>query len=432
MKNVKQGVCSVCLTKSVVKAVMFVPYTHGSRLAKKLREAEVTLEDQTGYRLKIVERAGRRLEDMLHKSDPWEGTLCGRPKCLPCKTKKETGKYQTQSCVKRNAVYETWCVTCAGKEMTGMDEDEDDDGSMSEGVSDVEGERGKGSAVAKYIGETARSTFERGFEHLSDLLNLSHKSHMLRDYVEAHMGEDFSSMKFHMRTLRFTRTAFERQILESVLIQENRGQTLLNSKSEFNRCSIPRITLKMGDSEIPVIDRRAALEMQKEESIMSKIRELRKQAGRKRGNARGNPRRKKMKLDEESLTIDEIQDISGCLQESRRVEDVGVKKRTLGGDEYENERVSPKVRKRQRRMTDFLENKSAEGPQHLLSSVPRTVDGEISGQPDNEEMSERLNTTCVRKVDAVPVDGEMCGLGISVRDVDGEMSEEMSERLNAT
>jgi hypothetical protein len=283
-------------------------------------------------------------------------------------------------------------------------------------VSEVEGERGKGSAVAKYIGETARSTFERGFEHLSDLLNLSHKSHMLRHYVEAHMGEDFSSMKFHMRTLRFTRTAFERQILESVLIQENRGQNLLNSKSEFNRCSIPRITLKMGDSEIPVIDRRAALEMQKEESIMSKIRELRKQAGRKRGNARGNPRRKKMKLDEESLTIDEIQDISGCLQESRRVEDVGVKKRTLGGDEYENERVSPKVRKRQRRMTDFLENKSAECPQ------PRIVDGEMSGHPVNEEMSERLSTTCVRKVDAVPVDGEMSGLGISVRDVDGEIS----------
>ena len=32
---------------SVVKAVMFVPYTHGSRLAKRLREAEMTLEEQT-------------------------------------------------------------------------------------------------------------------------------------------------------------------------------------------------------------------------------------------------------------------------------------------------------------------------------------------------------------------------------------------------
>ena len=51
--------------KGIVKAVLFVPYTHGSRLAKRLREAEMKLEELTGYRLKIVERGGRRLEDML-------------------------------------------------------------------------------------------------------------------------------------------------------------------------------------------------------------------------------------------------------------------------------------------------------------------------------------------------------------------------------
>ena len=45
-----------------VKAVIFVPYTHGSFLAKKLREAEFKLEDLTGYRLKVVERAGTTLE----------------------------------------------------------------------------------------------------------------------------------------------------------------------------------------------------------------------------------------------------------------------------------------------------------------------------------------------------------------------------------
>ena len=41
---------------SAVKALMFVPYIHGSRLAKKLREAVQTMENMTGYRLKIVER----------------------------------------------------------------------------------------------------------------------------------------------------------------------------------------------------------------------------------------------------------------------------------------------------------------------------------------------------------------------------------------
>ena len=52
----------------------------------------------------------------------------------------------------------------------------------------------------------------------------------------------------------------------------------------------------MGNSEIPVIDKRAALEMEKEEGIMAKIRDLRKENGRKRGNQRGNPKRKKRRI----------------------------------------------------------------------------------------------------------------------------------------
>ena len=61
-----------------VKAVMFVPYTVGSELAKRMRQAESSLHDMTGYRIKIVERSGAKLEDILHKSDPWQGQDCGR------------------------------------------------------------------------------------------------------------------------------------------------------------------------------------------------------------------------------------------------------------------------------------------------------------------------------------------------------------------
>jgi hypothetical protein len=153
--------------------------------------------------------------------------------------------------------------------------------------------------MSKYIGETARSTYERGFEHLSDVLNLSLRSHMLRHYVDSHMGEEFDSVKFPMKVIRYKRTSFERQILESVLIHENRCHNLLNSKSEYNRCSIPRITLNMGDSEVPYLNKKAVIEMKKEEAILAKIRDLRKQNKRKRGNARGNPVRKKIKLDED-------------------------------------------------------------------------------------------------------------------------------------
>ena len=44
-----------------IKAVLFCPFTPGSILAKRLREAENSLNDLTGYKLKIVERAGSKL-----------------------------------------------------------------------------------------------------------------------------------------------------------------------------------------------------------------------------------------------------------------------------------------------------------------------------------------------------------------------------------
>ena len=43
-------------------------------------------------------------------------------------------------------------------------------------------------------------------------------------------------MKFGMRVLKFTQSAMERQILESVRIQEERKKHLImNSKAEYSR-----------------------------------------------------------------------------------------------------------------------------------------------------------------------------------------------------
>ena len=77
-------------SRNKIKAVMFVPYTQGSKLAKKLRENEERMEYLTGYRLKIVERAGMKRENILHKSNHWSGENCDRKRCLLCDTKLKT------------------------------------------------------------------------------------------------------------------------------------------------------------------------------------------------------------------------------------------------------------------------------------------------------------------------------------------------------
>ena len=212
----------------------------------------------------------------------------------------------------KNAVYETWCATCEAKSSgdEAVEHGSDSHGSQRE------------ITLFKYIGETARSPYERGQENLSDVLDLSHKSHILKHFVDSHMGEDLESVKFHMKVLRFHKTSFGRQIFESVLIQENRFHNLLNSKSEYNRCAIPRLTLKMGDKEMKITSRQREEEMKKEEDLMAKIRGLRKDRNRKRGNVRGNPVRKKIRLetaDEESLETQMVMVIPNCRERNEKL-----------------------------------------------------------------------------------------------------------------
>ena len=57
--------------KDKTVSVMFVPYTKGGELARRLRLAEEDLMKQTGVKIKIVERTGRRIVDLLFKADPW-------------------------------------------------------------------------------------------------------------------------------------------------------------------------------------------------------------------------------------------------------------------------------------------------------------------------------------------------------------------------
>ena len=215
----------------------------------------------TGYKIKLVERSGRSLTQILTKSNPWGGGDCGRGGCILCQTKAETGKNLTQSCTKRNIVYETWCADCLKK---------------SEDTNGVEG------GTYKYIGESAKSAFERGANHLYDRKNLDLGSHMLKHSVECHEGIDPETVRFHMRVLKYHKSSFERQIDEAVKIQNNRQFNILNSKSEYNRSSIPRLGVKMGHKEYKTrqeFDDEARNDGDK--LTEEKIRQLRKQMGKR-------------------------------------------------------------------------------------------------------------------------------------------------------
>ena len=56
----------------------------------------------------------------------------------------------------------------------------------------------------------------------NDVEQLKTSGHILRHILEIHADEDISRNEFVIRVLRYTRSSFERQILESVLIWGSR------------------------------------------------------------------------------------------------------------------------------------------------------------------------------------------------------------------
>ena len=60
-------------------------------------------------------------------------------------------------------------------------------------------------SLFKYIGETARSTYERGWEHVNDMEQLKLNSHMMKHVIAEHKGEALEDMEFSIRAVQFTR-----------------------------------------------------------------------------------------------------------------------------------------------------------------------------------------------------------------------------------
>ena len=181
-----------------------MPYTPNSELAKELRQVEEVMETMSGMRLKIVEKAGIQLKRILVKTNPWAGWDCQREECLVCQTREETGEGKGKPCYKRNVLYETWCETCRERD---------------EKTAERDGKDPEKIPLYKYIGESSRSSYIRGKNHLDDARLLSAGSHMLKHFLDKHQEEAPEDMVFRMKVLCFKRTAYERQVHESVLTQ---------------------------------------------------------------------------------------------------------------------------------------------------------------------------------------------------------------------
>ena len=99
------------------------------------------------------------------------------------------------------------------------------------------------SGKGLYIGESSRSLYERTKEHHRDKEGREEDSHQVKHWVLDHPDLP-SPPKFKYKVLGSYQDPLTRQLSESVKI-ENSGPEILNSKSEYSRCRVPRLRIDM-------------------------------------------------------------------------------------------------------------------------------------------------------------------------------------------
>ena len=175
-------------------AVIFVPATPQSQL----KDRYVRAIKDAGFKIKVVEQSGITLKRMLQRSDPFKEKNCRNINCLVCST---GGK---GSCRSTGVTYELVCQVCHHK----------------------------------YIGETSRSAYTRGKEHLRALEQREEGSVMWRHSCDKH-GGDVPGFIMNV-TGMFQNDAMLRQITESVRIHQVTEGQLINTKGEWSYFQIPR------------------------------------------------------------------------------------------------------------------------------------------------------------------------------------------------
>ena len=90
------------------RTVFFCEQTNNGELARRLREVERRLTRITGFKTKIIDGVGSKLQHLQPNSNPWAGAHFGRGDCVPC----GQGGERLQNCTKRNIIYESKWIDC--------------------------------------------------------------------------------------------------------------------------------------------------------------------------------------------------------------------------------------------------------------------------------------------------------------------------------
>ena len=176
-------------------APIIIPSTPNGELASRLRKI---CEKQKVVKLKIIERGGVTLGNMLQNSNPTASKECGKEDCY-MDHQPEGGKM----CHKSSVLYEWTCRSCG----------------------DI------------YTGETSRNFYTRAKEHLSKA-----ESDGLNSFITTHQTQHHNGAEadFKVKVLKSFKDPLSRQVYEGIYIRWQE-RTSLNTKQDYYQPSSYRM-----------------------------------------------------------------------------------------------------------------------------------------------------------------------------------------------
>ena len=201
-------------SKIKYKSILFVTPTPGGVLLKDLEKREAELNKNADERIKMVEKGGLKIKDILGTKSTVKKSNCQEKSCPLC-TRSEFVEPSTEDnqipCMTNNVGYRWVCLKC--KEI---------------------------GRITVYEGETSRSARVRGAEHLKGLEGKNIENVLYKHKVSEHKNEE---VKFQMTITKKFKDALTRQANEGVRIYGRPSSETLNRKSEFNHPPIARVVV---------------------------------------------------------------------------------------------------------------------------------------------------------------------------------------------
>ena len=182
------------------ESFVFVPATPQSQLAKQFRE-KIKISN---IRIKVIEKSGKKIKDILQRNDPLSENKCIDECCLICKTSTRGG------CRSSGVTYRIKCEN-------------------------------ETECPFAYEGQTGKNGYSRGNEHMFDYESKNKNSVLWKHCQLKHENVE---QNFSMDIIdRCRGDPTKRQILEAVHINNKDALTSMNDRSEWNFVNIPRIQI---------------------------------------------------------------------------------------------------------------------------------------------------------------------------------------------